>query len=228
MLLNAQERLDAAVTRLDAEGFQVHFHGIGDRAIRSCLDSVEAARGANGARDARHHISHVQLLDPVDIPRFRTLDVVANFQPLWALKDAYITDLTLPRIGEARGRWLYPMGSFLEAGAVVAFGGDWYVSSPNPLLGIETAVTRLDPLGETDEPLTPEERIPLADAIASYTIRSAYVNFLDDETGSIEVGKLADLVVLDRNLFAIPASEISDASVVATLLEGEVIHGALP
>jgi predicted amidohydrolase YtcJ len=87
-LLNAQERLDAAVTRLDAEGFQVHFQGIGDRAIRSCLDSVDAARGANGARDARHHISHVQLLDPVDIPRFRTLDVVANFQPLWALKDA--------------------------------------------------------------------------------------------------------------------------------------------
>jgi hypothetical protein len=233
-LLNAQPRLDEAATRLDALGFQLHFHAIGDAAIRSCLDAVEAARRANGSRDARHHVSHLELLDPADIPRFRSLGVVANFQPLWAYADAYITDLTLPRIGAARGRWLYPMGSFRAAGVPIAFGSDWSVSSPNPLLGIETAVTRQSAVGGAvvaggvGEPFLPQERLTLADAIAAYTIAPAFVNFLERDTGSIEVGKLADLVVLDRNLFAIPAADISEVRVVATLLEGKLVHGALP
>ena len=233
-LMNAQPRLDAAVTRLDALGFQVHFHAIGDHAIRSCLDAVEAARRANGSRDARHHVAHLELVDPADIPRFRALGVAANFQPLWAYADAYITDLTLPRIGAARGRWLYPIASFRDAGVPIAFGSDWSVSSANPLLGIETAVTRTEPFGGADaeaassEPFLPQERVSLADAIASYTIEAAYVNFLERDTGSIEVGKLADLIVLDRNLFAIPPAEISEAQVVATLLEGKLVHGALP
>jgi predicted amidohydrolase YtcJ len=233
-LLNAQPRLDEAVTRLDALGFQLHFHAIGDAAIRSCLDAIEAARRANGSRDARHHVSHLELVDPADIPRFASLGVVANFQPLWAYADGYITDLTLPRIGPARGRWLYPMASFRDAGVPIAFGSDWSVSSANPLLGIETAVTRMDATGGADaagtagEPFLPQERLTLADAIASYTIGSARVNFLDRDTGSIEVGKLADLVVLDRNPFAIPPAEISEVRVVATLLEGELVHGELP
>jgi predicted amidohydrolase YtcJ len=226
-LLHAPDRLRQAVTRLDALGFQVHAHAIGDAAVRAVLDAVAAARAENGPRDARHQIAHLELLDPADVPRLRELGVVANFQPLWALLDRYITELTLPRIGAARGRWLYPIGSVARTGAVLAFGSDWSVSSANPLLGIETAVTRLDPGGLTAEPLTPEERIGLADAIAAYTIGSAYAGFLDPETGAIEVGKRADLVLLDRDLFAIPPSEISETAVVATLFGGELVCGAL-
>ena len=226
-LLNDPERLNSAVAALDAEGFQIHFHAIGDRAIRSALDALEAARARNGARDSRHHISHIQLFDPADIPRFAALDVVANFQPLWAIADAYITELTLPRIGSERGRWLYPIGSLVRSGARVAFGSDWYVSSANPLDGIEAAVTRLDPDGETDTPLGQGEEIGLAEAIAAYTINSAYVNFLDGDSGSIEAGKRADLIVLDRNLFEIPPEQINDAKVTATLIAGQVVFGAL-
>lgn len=226
-LLHAPEPLREAVTRLDAEGFDVHFHAIGDAAVRASLDAVAAARSANGMRAARHQICHLELVDPADLPRFRELRVVANFQPLWGMQDRYITELTLPRIGAERGRGLYPIGSVARTGAVIAFGSDWAVSSADPLLGIETAVTRLGPEGETAEPLLPEQAIELADAIAAYTIGAAFANGLDAETGSIEVGKWADLVLLDRDLFAIPPAEISEAEVVATLFGGALVHGEL-
>ena len=226
-LLNDPERLKTVVTTLDAEGFQIHFHAIGDRAIRVSLDALEAARSTNGGRDSRHHISHIQLFDPADIPRFAALDVVANFQPLWAISDAYITELTIPRIGDERARWLYPINSLQRSGAKVAFGSDWYVSSANPLDGIEAAVTRLDPNGETDAPLGLDEAINLADAIAAYTINSAFVNFLDHDSGSIETGKRADLIVLDRNLFDILPEEINEARVTATLFAGQLVFGQL-
>jgi hypothetical protein len=227
-ILNVDPRtLAEIVTRLDALRFQIHYHAIGDRAIRVSLDAVAAARAANGPRDARHHISHAQLFHPRDVARLAPLGVVATFQPLWAITDAYITELTVPRIGAERGRYLYLHESVRRSGARVAFGSDWSVSSPDPLLGIETAVTRLDPKGSTSTPLGEGEEMTLADAIASYTREAAFVSFLDDRTGSIEVGKLADLVVLDRNLFELPAEQISDARVVATLFGGRVVHGAL-
>ena len=226
-LLNEPAVLNEAVTALDAAGFQIHFHAIGDRAIRSAFDSIQAAREANGKHDNRHHISHIQLFSPEDIPRFAELDVVANFQPLWAIEDGYITDLTIPRIGEERGKFLYPIGSVQRTGARVAFGSDWYVTSANPLDGIEAAVTRLDPDGKTDEPLGENEEINLAQAIENYTLNSAYVNFLDVDTGSIEIGKLADIIVLDRNLFDVPASEINQVRVIATLFRGELVFGNL-
>ena len=221
------EALKKYVTRLDKEGFQVHFHAIGDAAIRECLDAVEAARSKNGARDSRHHISHLEIFHPADIPRFRALGVVANFQPLWAYADDYIVKLTLPFLEPERARWLYPIGSLYRSGAVVAFGSDWSVSSPNPLEEIETAVTRMGANGETKEPFIPEERIDLPEALAAFTINAAYVNFQEDRTGSIEPGKLADLIVLDHNLFAIKPEAISDAKVVLTLLGGQPVHGDL-
>ena len=226
-LLNEPAVLNEAVTALDAAGFQIHFHAIGDRAIRSAFDSIQAAQEANGKHDNRHHISHIQLFSPEDIPRFAELDVVANFQPLWAIEDGYITDLTIPRIGEKRAEFLYPIGSVQRTGARVAFGSDWYVTSANPLDGIEAAVTRLDPDGKTDDPLGENEEINLAQAIENYTLNGAYVNFLDEDTGSIEIGKLADLIVLDRNLFDVPASEINQVRVVATLFRGELVFGDL-
>jgi len=217
--------LKEVVVALDKEGFQVHFHAIGDAAIRECLDAVEAARRANGARDARHHLSHIELFNPSDVARFRALGVVANFQPLWAYADPYITDLTLPFLSPARQRWLYPIASLFKSGAVVAFGSDWSVSSANPLEELEVAVTRMGPDGETKTPFIPEERIDLRDALAAFTLNAAYVNFQEESTGSIEVGKLADLIVLDQNLFTIPPEKISEAKVLLTLLGGKPVFG---
>jgi predicted amidohydrolase YtcJ len=225
-MLNPQA-LEQIVAKLDRESFQVHFHAIGDGAIRQSLDAVEAARKANGNRGTRHHISHIQLFDPADIPRFRELDVVANFQPLWAYADSYITDLTIPFLGPERSRWMYPIGSLRRSGAVLAFGSDWSVSSANPFEEMEVAVTRMGAHGETSTAYLPEERIDIGSAIAAFTIGSAYVNSLERQTGSIEVGKWADLIVLDRNLFAIEPSEISETRVLLTLLEGKPVHGDL-
>jgi predicted amidohydrolase YtcJ len=221
------EALKQIVAKLDRENFQVHFHAIGDGAIRQSLDAVETARKQNGNRGNRHHISHIQLFHPADIPRFRELDVVANFQPLWAYADSYITDLTIPFLGPERSRWMYPIGSLQRSGAVLAFGSDWSVSSANPFEEMEVAVTRMGAQGETSTPYLPDERIDLPSAIAAFTIGSAYVNSLERQAGSIEVGKWADLIVLDRNLFEIEPSEISETRVLLTLLEGEPVHGDL-
>ena len=216
----------ALATALDREGFQIHVHAIGDRAVRDTLDALEAAQKANGIRDARHHIAHLELIEPEDIPRFRRLGVVANFQPFWANGDKYITELTEPELGPARSRWIYPIASVIAAGGVTAFGSDWRVSSMNPLDGIEVAITHREPDKGPGPAWLPPERITLPDAIAGYTIRGAYLDFTEKETGSIEVGKAADLVVLDRNLFEIPPSQIHDVKVLWTLLEGKEVYRA--
>lgn len=218
------EFLNEAVAALDAEGFQVHFHAIGDAAVRQSLDAVEYALERNGDRDLRHHISHLELIHPDDIPRFASLNVVANFQPLWAYPDDYITELTVPFIGPERAQWLYPIGSVLESGGTIAFGSDWSVSTANPFAQMEVAVRRADPLDDDGEVLLPEQRIALADAIAAFTINAAFVNRLENETGSVEVGKAADLAVLDRNLFEIDARELTATEVVMTMIAGEIVY----
>jgi predicted amidohydrolase YtcJ len=218
------EALDALVAALDREKFQVHVHAIGDRAVRMTLDAFERARAANGARDSRHHMAHLQLIDPRDVPRFRRLGVVATFQPLWAFADTYITQLTEPVLGPERSRWLYPIGSVARTGAVVAGGSDWSVSSMNPLEAIQVAITRRDPRKTEGPAWLPEELVDLPAMIAAYTINGAYVNFEEAETGSIETGKAADLVVLDRNLFEVPAAEIGKVKVLLALLEGEAVY----
>lgn len=220
--------LKTIVTRLDADGFQVHFHAIGDGAVREALDAIEAARTTNGDRDHRHEIAHLELVSPADVPRFRQLGVVANFQPLWAYADPYITDLTIPFIGAERAGHLYPIGSIHRSGAVIAFGSDWNVSSANPFEEIQVAVTRMNLDGSDQTPLLPAERISVAEAIAAFTIGSAYANHLERTTGSIEVGKQADLVVVDRDLFTVPPAEIGKTRALATLFAGRVVHGALP
>ena len=219
--------LTEIVKRLDAAGLQVHIHAIGDAAIRQALDAFEAARAANGPGDLRHHIAHLQIIHPDDIPRFGELGVVANFQPLWAYADEYVTELTWPFIGEEEARWMYPIKSVWDAGGTVAFGSDWSVSTPDPFAQIETAVTRVDAINHDTPVMNPEQRISVEQAIAAFTINSAYVNHLDATTGSIEVGKFADLIVLDRDLFAIDPEEISDTKVLLTLFEGEAVHGTL-
>lgn len=225
-LMMEPDALKEAVIALDAAGFQVHVHAIGDRAVRESLDAFEAAQEANGIADNRHHIAHLQIVQPSDIPRFRQLGVVANFSLYWAYADEYITELTLPFIDAEIARWIYPIGSLVRDGAVVVSGSDWAVSSANPFLQIETAVTRLDPLFESSDVFIPEERVSLAEAISMLTINAAWVNHSEQDTGSIEVGKLADVAVLDRNLFDIEVTDISDTQVLLTLFGGEVVHGS--
>ncbi len=219
------EALKGHVTRLDALGFQVHFHCIGDRATREALDAFEAARDANGASGGRHHISHIQVIHPDDIPRFRELGVAANMQPLWACHEGQMDELTLPFLGEERGTWQYPFQSLRRAGAVLVAGSDWSVSTPDPLLEMELAVNRVwyESRGTTP-PFLPDQRLPLIDALAAFTAGTAYVNHLEDDTGTLEPGKLADLVVLDRDLFDRGAGEIGDARVVATFVEGDAVY----
>jgi predicted amidohydrolase YtcJ len=227
------EALKGYVTALDRLGFQVHFHALAERAVRESLDAIEAAVRANGPSDHRHHLAHIQVVHPDDIPRFRTLRAVANAQPLWAAHEGQMDDLTIPFLGEPRWRWQYPFGSLVRAGATLAMGSDWSVSSPDPLEEIHVAVNRLMPPtylygNDNHEVFLPDERLDLATSVAAFTMGSAYVNHLDDLTGSIEVGKLADLTVVDRDLFAHPVGEIANAQVDATFVEGIAVYERNP
>jgi predicted amidohydrolase YtcJ len=217
------EGLASWVPRIDALGFQPHFHAIGDRAVRASLDAVEAARRANGPSDTRPHIAHIQVIHPDDVPRFRELDVAANAQPFWAVHEDQMDVLTIPFIGQ-RWHWQYPFRSLRSAGAVLAMGSDWSVTTANPLWEIEIAVERRyrEPFGDR-EVFLPDERLDLIDALAAFTAGSAYVNHLD-ETGSLEVGKLADLAILDRDLFDRGAGAIGEATVIGTFVEGAAVH----
>jgi hypothetical protein len=221
------EGLRQWVPALDALGFQPHFHAIGDRAVRAALDAVAAARTANGPSDTRPHVAHIQVIHPDDLPRFRELDVVANAQPLWAGHDKQMDNLTIPFLGD-RWRWQYPFRSLRAAGAVLAMGSDWSVSSANPLFEMEVAVERgyrdvVREAFDTREAFLPEERIDLVDALAAFTAGSAYVNHLDATTGTLEVGKVADLAILDRDLFDRGAGAIGEARVVGTFIDGNPV-----
>ncbi len=219
------EALKAHVTSLDALGCQPHFHAIGERAVRDALDAVEAARRANGATDTRPHIAHIQVIHPDDIGRFRELGVIANAQPYWACHEAQMDELTIPRLGPERTEWQYPFASLLAAGASMAMGSDWAVSTPDPLLEMEVAVTRVnDESRGLRPPFLPAERLDLMDALAAFTTGTARVNHLEDEVGSIEIGKAADLVILDRDLFDRGAGAIGEARVVATFIDGIAVH----
>jgi predicted amidohydrolase YtcJ len=220
------EALTAAVAALDAAGLGIHVHAIGDGAIRGALAAFATVR-ATGRHAGRFQLAHLEVIEPEDVPRFRELGVIANFQPLWAYADSYVRDLTWPVLGAERSQRLYPIGDVVRSGATVAFGSDWSVSSPNPLLGIKVALTRLAPEPVPDaplQPLLPEQAITLPEALAAYTIGSAYANGLERETGSIEVGKAADLVMLSDDLFALPAARFSDVRVLMTLVDGQPVY----
>ncbi len=216
------------VTRLDAAGFGVHVHAIGDRAAREALDAFAAARAANIVSPGRHHIAHLQVIHPDDIPRFAQLSVTANMQALWAAHEPQMDELTIPFLGPQRAARQYPFGALLRAGARLAAGSDWAVSSANPLWGMHVAVNRALPPGQGDPgagPLLPGQALTLPEVMAAYTAGSAYVNHLD-ETGAIAPGYLADLVILDRDPFAAPPGEIAAATVAATYVEGGQVYAA--
>jgi predicted amidohydrolase YtcJ len=228
------ELLPGIVTHFDAEGFQVHGHVIGDGAVRAMLDAFEVARETNGASDNRHHLAHIQVIHPDDLPRFRRLGVVANGQPLWAFNEPQMAELTMPFLGPERASWQYPFGSLVRGGAMLAFGSDWPISTPNVLEEIHVAVNRTSPPtyvygsgGELEQtPFLPDQRIMLGQAIRAFTMGSAYVNHLDADTGSIEVGKLADLAVVSENVFALDPADIAHARVVLTMVDGRPVYEA--
>jgi predicted amidohydrolase YtcJ len=218
------EALDAAVTRFDAMGLQVHMHAIGDRAVRAGLDAIEAARRANGASDNRHHISHLQMIHIDDIERFAELETAANFQAAWAYPDEWIMDLNLPVVGEERVQAMYPMASVKRAGGRIVGGSDWNVSTANPLEAIEVAVRRQDASAAGGPVLNQGERLSLETMIDAYTINGAWLMHQEAMTGSLEVGKRADIVILDRDLFGIPAADLNEVEVVMTMLDGQTVY----
>ena len=226
----APDDLRTITAALDAEGLSVHFHGVGDRAVRECLDAVAHARQVNG-EGQRHQIAHLDVVDPADIPRFAELGVTGNLQPLWARNDQEILERKYPLIGEERARFHFPFGSLHRAGAHLAMGSDWPVTSPDPLWGLHTACTRTAPAAdvhalnpESRVPAQPEERLDVETALRAYTLGAAEVSGTAKEMGSLEAGKLADFVVLtgpigDPGVF-------DRVRVQRTVLGGDVVFSA--
>ncbi|MGB5347896.1 MAG: amidohydrolase family protein, partial [Woeseia sp.] len=188
-------------------------------------DAYEHASKTVGPLDNRHHIVHLQLIDEADIPRFAELGVAASFQGVWAYPDEYI-DVAEALVGKDRVARFYPVASVERAGGLVVGGSDWDVSSLNPLDAIETLVRRQDAYEATGPQLGVNENLSLASALQAYTSRAAYLMGLEKLSGSIEVGKRADLIVIDRDLFAGPATDINNAEVVLTLVDGKEVFRA--
>jgi predicted amidohydrolase YtcJ len=223
-----RERLMRLVTRLDAEGFQVHAHAQGDGAVRATLDAFEEARRRNGFQDNRHTIAHLVLIDPDDYSRFRELGVIANFTPLWSLGDAWETVFAPRLFGPERSQHIFKTRTLLDAGVMLVWGSDWDVTGVSPLDGLETATTHrypggIDLEGNEDSVWNPTERVSLEQAIVAYTSAGAYLMHDDTRRGTLAAGMLADMVVLDRNLFESAPLEIHKTQVDMTIVGGVVV-----
>ena len=217
-------RLREYVTALDAAGFQVHFHALGDRAVREALDALEAARAVNGPSDGRHHLAHLQVVEEAEAARFAEVGAIANMQALWACHEDQLDELTLPFLQEGAETRQYPFGDLVRHGARLAAGSDWPVSSADPMAAIHIAVSRVA-LDSDAEPLGgARQRLDLATAMAAYTSGSAYVNHRDHDTGHIRAGYLANLVVLDPDPFRLAPEQIHRSTVVSTWIEGEPVY----
>lgn len=214
---------------LDRAGWQIHVHAIGDRATREALDNFQAARDANGARDLRHTITHLQAIDAADIARFARLGVVASMSLQWARRDAYSVNNTFGYIDDALYERLYPAAELWRAGAIVAGGSDYPVDPLLPMVQIETAVDHTGEAipGVMPGALSPAERVEdLLAVLRMHTINGAWQMHMERDTGSIEIGKYADLVVLSQNPFEVPIEQISETTILQTILGGKVVYSA--
>lgn len=223
----SQEELAAMIGELDRRHFQIHVHAIGDRAVKLTLNSLEQAMLKNTAWPRRHHIAHLELVDATDLERFSALGVTANCQCLWAFQDPYIKELTIPRLEEDRTSRVYPFASLAAAGARLCAGSDWTVSSMNPLEAMQVAVTRQPADGSDETPLNQQEALSLEQIVRAYTTGGAWINYQEESTGSLEAGKAADFIMLDKNIFNLPPKEISQARVLCTVLDGREVFGSL-
>jgi predicted amidohydrolase YtcJ len=207
---------------LGKNNFQIHVHAIGDSAVNAALNAFEFSKNES---DLRHSITHLQMASMEDIVRFRELGVIAIPQPYWFKKDSYYTDIQVPYLGQKRADKEYPMASFFNEGVIVASSSDYPVTIPcNPFIAIQTGITRSEP--NNSDPtniLWPEESVTLEQMIASFTINGAYANFVEHITGSIEIGKSADLIVIDSDLFKMPLNNISKTKVLQTIFKGKVV-----
>ena len=226
-LIHSPEQLTEDMVYLDGQGLTVKVHATGDRAVRVTLDAVEAARKVNGGPGMMHEISHAELIHPDDLPRFKELNVAAEFSPiLWY--PSPLVQVMEQVIGEERAGRFWPTRSLLEAGAHVIYGSDWpsVVPDPNPWPGIEAMVTRRDPYGNFPGTLWPEQAVDLETALRIFTLNGAAAGKQADRTGSIEVGKSADFIVLDRNIFQVPVEDISETKVLMTVVSGREVYSA--
>ena len=219
-----QGNLNQIVSLADAAGLTVHVHAIGDRAVRSALDAFAFSRQHNGDLDNRDQIAHLELINPADFPRFRQLAVIANLQLLWAERDDYIDRATVTYLGPERSRYLYAARSLRDAGAIIAGGSDWGVSSFNAFEAMEHAITRAEAPGKP--PLLPEQAIGIQDAVDAYTIHAAFALKQERTTGSLEVGKRADFIVVDRDVFAIEPAQLHETRVLSTYLDGHEVYAS--
>jgi hypothetical protein len=213
--------MEKRILMADRAGLQVAIHAIGDRANAVILDIFEKASAQNGPRDRRFRMEHAQHLRPADIERFGRLGVIASMQPFHAIDDGRWAET---KIGPDRARTTYAFKSLLDNGAVPAFGSDWPVAPLDPIQGIYAAVTRRTIDGKNPNGWVPEQKISLEEALKGYTVAGAFAEFAEKTKGTIEPGKLADLVVLDKNLFDIPPEEIRMAKVEMTILGGRIIY----
>ncbi len=219
--LFSAEELNALVTRADKHGLQISIHAIGDGGVRRTLDAYEAARKANGARDSRHRIEHIEVIHPADIPRLKQLGVVASLQPIVGLGvPGAPLEPCLSRIGD-KMPYAYAWQTLREAGAAIAFSSDWPVSPLDPFLGMQSAMTRRPAL-----PGLSEQRQTLMDTVTAFTLGGAYTEFAEDRKGKLAEGYLADVIVLNGNIETTPPHEIAELKPVATVSDGKIVYEA--
>jgi len=221
------EELAADVTALDAQGLTIKIHSTGDRAVRVALDAFEAARKASGKMDLRHEVAHAAAISDADLPRFAELNVTAEMSPIMWYPSPLIFSM-YSMVGEERLQKWWPIRKLLESGARVTYGSDWPAvsPSPSPWPGIEAMVTRADPYGVTPGVQGGDQAIELAQALRIFTLAGAEAMYLETKIGSLEKGKLADFIVLDRQLFDIPPDQIGDTQVLLTVFDGKEIYRA--
>jgi predicted amidohydrolase YtcJ len=221
LLVNTAEDLEAWTAAADAAGLQVAVHAIGDRAIRLQLDVFERVTNRNGPRDRRFRIEHAQHIAPGDIARFGQLGVIASMQPYHAIDDGRWAERL---IGARRSETTYAFRSLLDSRGTMAFGSDWFVAPPTPLEGVFAAVTRRTLDGKHPDGWVPAQKISVEEALRAYTSAAAFAAFNEASLGSLEPGKLADLVVLDRDLFELPPEDLAKARVMLTMVGGRIVY----
>jgi predicted amidohydrolase YtcJ len=220
-LVQSEAELYRLASEGDKAGLQVIMHAIGDRAINTQLNIFERVAKENGPRDRRFRIEHAQHIAPADIPRFAHLQVIPSMQPYHAIDDGRWAEKV---IGHERAKTTYAFRSLRDAGAKLAFGSDWFVAPPAPLEGIYAAVTRRTLDDRNPDGWIPEQKIGVEDALRAYTMGGAYASFDEKNKGSLERGKLADMVLIDKDLTRIPPESIRDAKILMTIVDGRIVY----
>jgi len=220
VLMFDPKKFTSFVTAVDKQHLLVHVHAIGDRAVTETLNGFEAARRSNGNSGLPHTITHLQIVQPSDFARFKRLNVLASYQLLWAFGDVTTIDIVKPCIDPSLYKWQYPARSMLQAGATICGASDWPVSSANPFEAIYCAETRKGPLGVLDS----TQCMPRMEMMYAYTIDAAKALMLEKKIGSLQTGKYADMILLDRDVLSVPAEEMQAARVLWTMFEGKIVY----